>query len=97
MRPETSAATFTNFLGLISPEADTVETRSRRATFCVWTATLFRRSLVTLKATTPPSTTTASTPTTMRVLFDTIRPPWPRPLPDPDAHFPGHTQRGNYG
>ena len=70
MRPEMSAATFTNFLGLISPEALTVEMRSRRATFCVCTGILFRRSLVTLKATTPPSTTNARTPTTMRVLFD---------------------------
>src|SRR5262249_51224410 len=66
-----SAATLTNFLGLISPDAETIETRSRRATFWVWTGTLFRRSLVTLKRTTPPSTTTAAAPTRIRVRFDT--------------------------
>src|SRR5258708_27853429 len=83
MRPETSAATFTNFLGLISPDADTVDTRSRRATFWVWTGILLRRSLVTLKATTPPMTSTAVTPSTIRVLFDTAiyAPPGPASMP----------------
>src|SRR6185503_2033186 len=91
MRPETSAATFTNFLGLISPDADTVETRSRRATFWVWTGILFRRSLVTLKATTPPMARTATTPMMIRVLFDTAIPPPPgRPFrPARTAVFPG--------
>src|SRR5437762_12545817 len=70
MRPETSAATLTNFFGLTSPEALTVETRSRRATFSVCTATRLRPSLVTLKATIPPTTTTAAAPAMIRVLFD---------------------------
>ena len=65
MRPETFALTFTKRLGLTSPEAETTETRSRRPTFWVWTGIRFRESLVTLKATTPPRTSTAATPTAM--------------------------------
>jgi hypothetical protein len=75
MRPETLALTFTNFLGFTSPEAETTDTRSFRDTFPVWTGIRDRLSLVTLKATTPPRTSTATTPRMIRVRRRTAMPP----------------------
>ena len=70
MRPETLALTFTKRLGLTSPEAVTVEIRSARTTFWVWTVTRLRRSLVTLTATIATRTRAATTIPTTRVRFD---------------------------
>ena len=69
MRPETLALMFTNFLGLTSPEADTMEMRSFRPTFWVWTSTVLRLSRLMLIATTAPRIATPTTDPRMIRLF----------------------------
>jgi hypothetical protein len=61
---------LTNFFGRISPEAETLDTRSFLETLPVWTSTFFRFSRATLPAMTPPTTATARTDSAIFLPFD---------------------------
>ena len=76
MRPETLALMLTKRLGFTSPDAVTLDSRSARAAFCVWTTTRFRWSLVTLKPTIAATTRAPTTIPTIRVRLDAIPPPF---------------------
>src|SRR3990172_7634205 len=92
MRPDTLADTLTKRLGLTSPEAETMETRSLLPALRVWTVTRLRLSRVTLKPTmTARMSTPAPIPITRFDIESSRGLPPEAGLPKDAAHPSGNT------
>src|SRR6187549_1458168 len=87
IRPATSDETLTHFLGRISPEAETLETRSFLPTLPVWTSIFLPLARATLPAITAPTMASATRDSPIFFALDMNPPELPACFSLPDGPF----------